>query len=116
MSAIPDDFVRKTAKLSEQVTRPFPHSRKVYVQGSRADIRVGMREIYQDDTPASFGFEVNPPIPVYDTSGPFTDPDIDIDLMKGMPDVRSAWIEERADTECLDGPSSSFGQQRQNDE
>ena len=115
MSAIPDEFINKTAKLSEEVTRPLGHSKKVYIQGSRPDIRVGMREIHQDDTPASFGFETNPPIPVYDTSGPFTDPDIEIDLMKGMPDVRSAWILERDDTEQLDGPSSEFGRQRQED-
>ncbi len=115
MSAIPDDFIQKTAKLSEEVTRPFGNSKKVYVQGSRPDIRVGMREIHQEDTPASFGFERNPPIPVYDTSGPFTDPDMEIDLMKGMPDVRGAWIEERNDTERLDGPSSEFGRRRQDD-
>jgi len=115
MSAIPEEFIQKTAKLSEEVTRPLGNSKKVYIQGSRPDIRVGMREIHQDDTPASFGFETNPPIPVYDTSGPFTDPDIDIDLMKGMPDVRGGWIAERDDTELLDGPTSEFGQQRQND-
>jgi phosphomethylpyrimidine synthase len=112
MSAIPDEFVQKTAKLSEAVTRPFPNSRKVYVEGSRPDIRVGMREVHQDDTAASFGAEVNPPIPVYDTSGPFTDPDVEIDLMKGMPDLRTPWIEERGDTELLDGPSSDYGQER----
>lgn len=112
MSAIPDEFVQKTAKLSEEVTRPFPNSRKVYVEGSRPDIRVGMREVHQDDTVASFGAEVNPPIPVYDTSGPFTDPDVEIDLMKGMPDLRTPWIEERGDTELLDGPTSDYGQER----
>ena len=112
MSAIPDEFVQKTAKLSEEVTRPFPNSRKVYVEGSRPDIRVGMREVHQDDTAASFGAEVNPPIPVYDTSGPFTDPDVEIDLMKGMPDLRTPWIEERGDTELLDGPTSDYGQER----
>ncbi len=115
MSAIPEEFIKKTAKLSEEVTRPFSNSRKIYVQGSREDIRVGMREIQQDNTADSFGFEVNPPIPVYDTSGPFSDPDIDIDLMKGLPDVRTPWIEERDDTEVLDGPTSEFGSQRQND-
>ncbi|HED35749.1 MAG TPA: phosphomethylpyrimidine synthase ThiC [Gammaproteobacteria bacterium] len=115
MSAIPEDFISKTAKLSEEVTRPFSHSRKIYVQGSRDDIRVGMREIQQDDTPENMGFEVNPPVPVYDTSGPFSDPDVDIDLMKGLPDVRSNWIVERSDTEELSGPSSVFGLQRQLD-
>jgi len=115
MSAIPEEFIKNTAKLSEEVTRPFRNSRKVYVTGSRDDIRVGMREIDQDDTPDSMGFEVNPPIPVYDTSGPFSDPDIEIDLMKGMPDVRSNWILERNDTEQLDSPTSEFGQKRQSD-
>jgi len=116
MSAIPEEFIKNTARLSEEVTRPFRNSRKVYVIGSRDDIRVGMREIDQDDTPDSMGFEVNPPIPVYDTSGPFSDPDIEIDLMKGMPDVRSNWILERNDTEELAGPTSEFGQLRQSDE
>jgi len=59
--------------------------------------------------------EENPPITVYDTSGPFTDPAVEVDLMKGMPDVRSAWIEERGDTEQLSGPSSEYGSQRQSD-
>lgn len=114
MSAIPDDFIKKTAKLSEEVTRPFTGSKKIYVEGSRPDIRVAMREISQSDTSASFGIEKNPPIPVYDTSGPFTDPDIEIDLMKGMPDLRTTWIEEREDTEILDGPSSEYGHERKN--
>ena len=115
MSAIPEDFIQKTAKLSEEVTRPFSNSRKIYVQGSRDDIRVGMREIQQDDTSDSIGFETNPPIPVYDTSGAFSDPEIEIDLMKGMPSVRANWILERNDTEELDGPTSEYGTQRQGD-
>lgn len=115
MSAIPEEFIKNTARLSEEVTRPFSNSKKIYVQGSREDIRVGMREIQQDDTSDSLGFEVNPPITVYDTSGPFSDPDIEIDLMKGLPDVRSNWVLERKDTEELDGPTSEFGQQRQDD-
>jgi phosphomethylpyrimidine synthase len=112
MSAIPEEFVSKTSKLSAEVTQPFPGSNKIYVEGSRPDLRVGMREIQQADTAASFGAETNPPITVYDTSGPYTDPSVSIDLLKGLPDVRSDWIEERADTEQLDGPSSVFGQQR----
>ena len=70
MSAIPEDFIRKTARLSDEVTRPFPNSRKIHVQGSRPDIRVPMRQVEQADTPASFGSEQNPPITLYDTSGP----------------------------------------------
>lgn len=115
MSAIPEAFLQRTANLSEEVTKPFPNSRKVYLQGSRDDLKVGIREIDQDDTSASFGSEINPPIPVYDTSGPFTDETVAIDLLKGIPEVRTAWIEERADTEVLGAPSSEYGQERQND-
>jgi phosphomethylpyrimidine synthase len=115
MSAIPEDFIKKTLQLSEAVTKPFPSSRKIYVEGARPDIRVPMREISQSDTSSSFGAEENPPIPVYDTSGPFTDPEVSIDLLKGMPDVRSGWIEERGDTEQLAGPSSEYGRRRAGD-
>jgi len=115
MSAIPEEFIQKTTRLSEEVTRPYPGSRKIYVQGSRADLRVGMREIQQADTPASFGAENNPPITVYDTSGPYTDPSAKIDLLQGLPDVRGAWIDERNDSEWLDGPSSEFGRARAGD-
>ena len=112
MSAIPEEFVQKTTELSADVTRPFPGSRKIYVEGSRPDLRVGMREISQSDTADSLGAESNPPITVYDTSGPYTDPDVSISLMKGLPDVRSAWIDERDDTEWLAAPSSEFGRTR----
>jgi len=117
MSAIPEAFQKKTAKLSEEVTQPFSGSKKIHVQGSRPDIRVPMREITQAPTRNLDGSvaEENPPITVYDTSGPFTDPDVTVDLMKGMPEVRTAWIEERGDTETLDGPSSEFGRRRQSD-
>ncbi len=115
MSAIPEDFLQRTAELSADSTRPLDGSRKIYVQGSRSDIRVPMREIVLEDTPASFGAEPNPPIPVYDTSGPYTDPEVDIDLLKGLADVRSAWIDERGDTEWLEGPSSDYGRARQSD-
>jgi len=112
MSAIPEDFIQRTIRLSEETTRPFQNSRKIYVEGSRPDIRVPMREIMQSETPSNFGAEDNPPIPVYDTSGPYTDPDVEIDLLKGMPDLRAAWIQERNDTEQLEGPSSDYGRDR----
>jgi len=115
MSAIPEDFVHKTAQLSEAATRPFPNSRKVYVIGSRPDLRVPMREVAQSPTLTSGEPEENPPIPVYDTSGPYTDPNASIDLMAGLPDLRSGWIEARGDTEQLDGPTSAFGRARQSD-
>ncbi len=115
MSAIPEDFIKKTTQLSDDVTRPFPNSRKIYVEGSRPDIRVPMREIEQADTAASFGAEKNPPITVYDTSGPYY-------RSRGQyrPAGRTAgcarcWITSAHDTELLDGPSSAFGQQRQHD-
>ncbi|MBV2090270.1 MAG: phosphomethylpyrimidine synthase ThiC [Candidatus Thiodiazotropha sp. (ex Ctena orbiculata)] len=115
MSAIPEDFIKKTATLSEEVTRPFYNSSKIYVEGSTPDIRVPMRQVEQEATSASFGAEENPPIPIYDTSGPFTDPQQSIDLMQGMPDLRTPWIEAREDTQLLDGPTSEYGQSRQND-
>jgi len=115
MSAIPEDFIKKTTQLSDEVTRPFPGSMKIYVQGSRPDIRVPMRQIQQADTPASFGVEKNPPITVYDTSGPYSDPAANIDLLAGLADVRGTWIRERNDTEQLDGPGSEFGRERQAD-
>ncbi len=115
MSAIPEEFLQRTTELSSASREPLDGSKKIYVQGSRDDIRVPMREIYLDDTNASFGAEPNPPIPVYDCSGPYTDPDVEIDLLKGMPDVRTAWIEERDNTDLLAGPSSEYGQQRQSD-
>jgi phosphomethylpyrimidine synthase len=91
---------------------PFPGSRKIYLQGSRPDIRVPMREISLTDTPASFGAEKNPPVLVYDTSGIYTDPDARIDLRAGLPEIRRTWIEERGDTERLSGVSSQFTRQR----
>ncbi len=115
MSAIPEEFLKKTAQVSEDITRPFANSKKIYIEGSRQDIRVPMREISQADTHTDNGVEENPPITVYDTSGPYSDSAVKIDLLKGMPDVRTTWIEERNDTELLAGPTSEYGQQRQND-
>ncbi|AXO86821.1 phosphomethylpyrimidine synthase ThiC [Pseudomonas parafulva] len=105
----------ESARVDQQSVQPLPNSRKVYVQGSRPDIRVPMREISLHDTPTDFGGEQNAPVLVYDTSGPYTDPDVIIDVRKGLGDVRSAWIDARGDTERLDGLSSNFGQQRLND-
>ena len=115
MSAIPEEFLKKTAELSDDVTRPFSSSRKIYIEGSRPDIRVPMRAIAQLDTQTDAGVEKNPDIYVYDTSGPYTDPEVTIDLMKGLPDVRDGWIAERDDTEQLDGPTSEYGATRQGD-
>ena len=96
-------------------TQPFPNSRKIHVVGSRPDIRVPMREITLADTRTDQGVEKNPPVLVYDTSGPYTDPTVKIDLRAGLPDVRSAWIAERGDTEILPGLTSEFGSARLSD-
>ncbi|OOC50218.1 MULTISPECIES: phosphomethylpyrimidine synthase ThiC [Thioalkalivibrio] len=112
MSAIPESFARKTAQVSADVTRPFPNSEKVFVQGSRPDIRVPFRQVAQSPTLTSGTPEENPPIPVYDTSGPYTDPDATIDLRHGLTDLRGGWIDERGDTEWQDGPSSEYGRVR----
>lgn len=114
MSANPD-FLASTATVDEAAVQPLPNSRKVYVQGSRPDIQVPMREVSQDDTPTAFGGEKNPPIYVYDTSGIYSDPDAKIDIRSGLPAIRSSWIEERGDTELLDGPSSEYGIERLKD-
>jgi phosphomethylpyrimidine synthase len=105
-------FRAAEAHVDEAAIAPLPNSRKVYVQGSRPDIRVPMREIAQHDTPASFGAEKNPPLAVYDTSGPYTDPSVRIDIRAGLPPLRANWIAERGDTEALPGPTSRYGVQR----
>ncbi|HUP93664.1 MAG TPA: phosphomethylpyrimidine synthase ThiC [Burkholderiales bacterium] len=105
-------FLNATAHVDEAAVQALPNSRKVYVEGSRPDIRVPMREISQSDTPASMGAEKNPPIFVYDTSGPYTDPQAKIDIRSGLPALRAAWIEERNDTEALAGPTSQYGRER----
>ncbi|MEW5893862.1 MAG: phosphomethylpyrimidine synthase ThiC [Pseudomonadota bacterium] len=111
MNANPQ-FLAATAHVDEAAIQPLPNSRKVYVAGSRPDIRVPMREISQADTPTAFGGEKNPPIFVYDTSGPYTDPNVKIDIRQGLPALRAKWIEERDDTELLSGLSSEYGRAR----
>lgn len=111
-----DDRFEEEAR---DLTRALPASRKVYIQGSRPDIQVPMREITLTDTPVG-GFgkaegEKNPPFYVYDTSGVYTDPNVEIDLTKGLPKLRQAWIEARGDTEQLAKLSSQYGNERAND-
>ena len=108
-------FLTATAEVDPATTQPFAKSRKIYVQGSRTDIQVPFREISLSDTPSAFGAEKNPPVVVYDTSGPYTDPNVKIDIRNGLPALRAGWIAERGDTEQLDGPSSEFGVARKND-
>ncbi|MEG0340752.1 phosphomethylpyrimidine synthase ThiC [Acinetobacter sp. TY1] len=100
---------------AKDLTRILPASRKVYIQGSRPDIRVPMREIALTDTPTGLGGENNLPIMVYDTSGVYTDLSVQIDLNKGLPNIRETWIAEREDTERLDTLTSTFGQERLKD-
>ncbi|WP_151821489.1 phosphomethylpyrimidine synthase ThiC [Acinetobacter oleivorans] len=100
---------------AKDLTRILPASKKVYIEGSRPDIQVPMREISLTDTPTGLGGEHNPPVMVYDTSGVYTDPNVQIDLDKGLPSVRQNWIEERNDTDVLSGLTSTFGQERLKD-
>ena len=115
MSAIPQGFIQETKQLSKDITRPFPGSKKIYVKGSQVDILVGMREVFLTPTHTEAGIENNPPVTIYDTSGVYTDPKQEIDLLKGLPEIRNNWILKREDTEQLDGPTSEFGQKRQTD-
>jgi len=95
--------------------KPFPGSDKIYVKGELHDITVAMREIKLSPTKFN-GKEIeNPSVTVYDTSGPFTDPNIDIDVKKGLPKIREKWILDRSDVEQLDGMSSAYGNERLKD-
>ena len=97
---------------------PFPASKKIYVEGALHDIRVAMREISLEDTTDSFSHTVTPnaPVTVYDTSGPYTDPSVEIDVREGLPRIREQWILGRGDTERLPFVSSQYGRRRQEDE
>jgi phosphomethylpyrimidine synthase len=98
MNSVPSELIRQTEQLSEAVTRPIPGSRKIHVEGSRPDLRVPMREIAQTATPTLFGGEDNPAITVYDTSGPYSDPQAHIDLAAGLAPLRAQWIAGRGDS------------------
>ncbi|MGQ7260648.1 phosphomethylpyrimidine synthase ThiC [Vreelandella sp. V005] len=108
-------FLAETAQVDAAAIAPLPASRKVYVEGSRPDILVPFREITLSPTKTSSIDEENPPLLVYDTSGPYTDPDAQIDLRRGLPELRRAWIDAREDTEFLSGPTSEYGNRRAND-
>src|SRR5579862_1709612 len=101
-------FLAATAHVDDAAVKPLPNSRKVYV----GDLRVPMREVSQADTPGMFGGEKNPPVFVYDCSGPYTDPAAKIDIRSGLPALREPWILARNDTELLGEPSSEFGRER----
>ncbi len=106
-----DKFIAGQAQVDAAAIAPLPNSRRIYVTGSRPDIRVPMREISQTPT----GSEPNPPIHVYDCSGPYTDPAVKVDIRTGLPALRAKWIEERNDTEELPGLSSEYGRAREAD-
>lgn len=109
------NFSNATAAVDKAAVKPLPNSRKIYIQGSRPDIQVPMREISQTDTLTSSTPEKNPSIWVYDTSGPYTDPAAKIDIRSGLPALREKWIADRSDTEVLQGLSSSYGRSRLQD-
>jgi phosphomethylpyrimidine synthase len=111
--------MKKDKKPSESVIscEPFPASKKIYVKGKLHNIHVAMREITLSDTQDKFNgkTEKNAPVIVYDTSGPYTDPSISIDIKKGLPKLRQEWILGRGDVEELSSISSAYGKERLND-
>jgi phosphomethylpyrimidine synthase len=106
-----DKFIAADAHVDAAAIAPLPNSKKIYVTGSRPDIRVPMREIAQTPT----GDESNPSLCVYDCSGPYTDPHATIDIRSGLPGLRAGWIAERGDTEELSDLSSDYGRAREAD-
>ena len=115
MTSKTPSFTATAASVDPAAIQPLPNSRKIYQTGSRPDLRVPFREITLADTPSQFGAEPNPSLSVYDTSGPYSDPSVQIDIRKGLPALRQAWIEERQDTELMAGLNSQYGQARQAD-
>ncbi|MGH1470528.1 MAG: phosphomethylpyrimidine synthase ThiC [Cellvibrionaceae bacterium] len=95
--------------------QPFPNSEKIYVKGNLHNVKVPMREITLLDTPTEFGGEKNPPVRVYDTSGPYTDADTNINLHQGLDNIRGEWIDTRKDTEELPSATSHFTAERLSD-
>ena len=108
------------ARLPSRITRsPFPGSRKVYLD-EVSGVPVPWREIALSDTlletaPGVTQLQKNAPLRVYDTSGPYTDPKVSIDVRAGLPALRGAWLDAREDMQRLDGPSSEYGRARQKD-
>lgn len=116
MTAVaPDPIHEQAAALSAAVCKPFPASKKIFVAGSDPSIRVPMREIACQNTHSSAGVVHNAPLTVYDTSGPYQDEQLQIDLLRGLPALREAWIDARHDTDKLSGLSSEYGRRREED-
>jgi len=111
-NVIGEEIFKRSAELSSAAREAFPNSSKVYVDGDLPNVRVAMREISLSDTQTSTGVEANEPVRVYDTSGPYTDPDVKIDISEGLAPLRRTWIDARDDTEILSGISSTYGQSR----
>jgi phosphomethylpyrimidine synthase len=106
---------RATTFATIRTPSSYPASQKRCIHGSRADLCVPYRELSLSPTHHSNRLEENPPVPIYDTSGPYTDPEAEIDLARGLPALRSTWIQERADTERLGDFSSKYARRHQND-
>jgi phosphomethylpyrimidine synthase len=112
---------KENTPSEETITRaPLTGSKKIYVKGKIHDISVAMREIELTDSQAmftdgEFTKEKNPAVTVYDTSGPYTDPNVAIDIKKGLPRLREQWIIDRGDVERLEDVSSEYGMERKND-
>ena len=102
-------------RLIEDACRPFPASKKIYVTGSCPDVQVAMREINLTRSPVRFGGQMNDPVRVYDTSGPYSEQGYSHDLTQGLKPVRDIWINKRDDTEWLGGKSSRFAQLQEQD-
>ncbi len=119
--AQPQKILRESAEVDAASVQPLPNSSKIYLQGSRPDIRVPMREIRLTPTPLMgkdgiASLEQNPVLRVYDCSGVYTDPNVQIDIRKGLPPVREQWVIERNDTEVLASETSRYTQSRLHDE
>ncbi|ELU13313.1 hypothetical protein CAPTEDRAFT_103986, partial [Capitella teleta] len=108
--------ISDSQSLLAEACRPFPASRKIYLTGSRDDIRVGLREIAVGQRQGEYSkLSTESSIRVYDTSGPYTDPEHSLDLLKGLRPIRSEWIREREDSEALDAHSSTYALRRKQD-
>ncbi len=112
MTVNSEQFTGTSAKVDPLAVATFASAKKIYIRGSQANIQVPMREISQQPTEVAGELITNPAIVIYDTSGPYTDPEADIDLRRGLPRLREAWIEARADTEVLTETSSAYSRLR----
>ena len=115
MNTDAQQFLSETESVNQAAIDSLPASRKIYVEGSRPDLRVPMREIRLSETHTDQGPQHNEPLRVYDTSGPYTDPDVSIDLRTGLAPLRQPWIDERGDTRILDDVSSEYTRRRNRD-